>query len=670
MAGAFDDLIPKNTDYSGNRQNSPETAVSGGAFGDLIPEKPKKTAGGLIDGVSALASGFNRAYLSRAGLPFNPVDVAANVLDLGKAAIGAPITAITGKTPDMLQLRPRGEMVGSGAWIVNQARKSALGRAALDPANPDYEGGTLQALGSGAGGALGAGLSGKQEALNAAMGATSAGASKITHDLTGNTSLAIAAGMLPQAGVMAANNAAKFAIRGDESGRRAMEQRRQDLKEAGIESPSLGLASGNRMLQGTENLLASTPGAANIMDRSRQGLLAGITGKVDEAASLAAPTRGVREAGTAIQSGLQGFKKYWKDKQEILWDQKLGAVIPPDQPTSIVNTRATLGLLNQDIPRAPALSRFFKNGKLQSMEEALASDTQAAPMLLRNVPKDDLPFEAVKKLRTLVGGEIADNNLLSDIPRSKWNPLYGALSDDIRATAANVGPQATNAFNRANNYTRTGMGRLDRVAPFADAPTPERAFNSLMSAAKENTSTLQAVKKSLPSDARGTIAGTVIERLGKAAPGQQDDGGGVWSPNTFLTNWNKLSPQSRTEMFSGFKNAPEVAAQVEAVAKAASMLRDSSKIWANPSGTAPALSARATYGGLGIGMLTGQAPLVGAAAAGMLGSNLAARGLTSRRVLDYASNAAAPQDYLNALNPSIPQQIVNLPGLLDENRYK
>ena len=48
--------------------------------------------GSILDAPNALASGFDRGLVRYAGLP---VDTLANVVDLGKAAIGAPYTAIT-----------------------------------------------------------------------------------------------------------------------------------------------------------------------------------------------------------------------------------------------------------------------------------------------------------------------------------------------------------------------------------------------------------------------------------------------------------------------------------------------------------------------------------------------------------------------------------------------
>jgi hypothetical protein len=663
-----------------------------GSFQILDAPPSQGFFGTLADKAGALGSGFNRAYLSRAGLPFNPVDAVANVLDLGKAAIGAPYIAITGNAPPAaLQLQDRGDVVGSGQWLINQARKTGVGRAVLDAPNPADEGGMVQTIGAGAGAGVGGGASRAQEVANMAMGAGSAAASKGVYDATGSDALAIAAGMLPQATALGLNAAAKTAVRGNEQGRQDMAQRVQDLRNAGIQNPSVGLASGNGMAQGVENILASSPGSAGVMDASRKALLDGITGQVAQTADLASPNRGPFTAGTAIQSGLKGFGQDFKQQQGVLWD-RLGRVIPSDQPTNVDQTKAALSQLNADIPGAPALSQFFKNGKIVSLQNAVDSDTggtvPANPIGIgvdgrayantATLPTSTLPFQAVKQFRTLVGNEIADSNIASDVPRSKWNPLYGALSGDIRDTASAVGPEATNAFNRANNYTRAGMSRLDQVAPFADANSPERAYQMLMTAAanKGSNSVLQAVKKSVPEDARGTIASTVIDRLGTATPGKQNDAGSAWSPETFLTNWNSMSPASKNELFSGFPNSAQVRAQVDSIAKATSMLRDGAKIWANPSGTAPRLGAEAQIGGLLgapiLGLASGH-PLAGlGTAAGLLGgmgaTNLLARNMTNGGLLNYMVAPADSAHWLDPSNPSIPQQLVNIPGLLSSQR--
>jgi hypothetical protein len=118
------------------------------------------------------------------------VDVLANVVDLGKAAIGAPYTAITGKpAPDALMPLDRSKVIGSGDWLLKQAGKNKVTSAVVNPANTDYEGGYLQAIGGG--------MALATNPMQAALGAASAVAGKGVYDATGSEAAAITASMLP-----------------------------------------------------------------------------------------------------------------------------------------------------------------------------------------------------------------------------------------------------------------------------------------------------------------------------------------------------------------------------------------------------------------------------------------------------------------------------------------
>lgn len=656
-----------------------------------VEQKRRKGSGSdFVDTGNAVGTGYFRGLTRLAGLP---VDTVANVIDLGKAAVGSGYQAVTGKpAPDALQVGDRRQVVGSGDWLINKLGGTAPGNVMLNPANPEYEGGLAQAVGGGLNAVMSP-QSARQAVNQALLGTTGAGAGHTAYQLTGDPALAVAASLTPsgiQQGVVAGT---KAAVRGGETGRREMEQRIQDLKNAGVENPTLGLASGNKVVGGVENILQSTPGAVGVMGRARDAAINGLAGKAEESAALASPNRGAMESGSAIRNGIAGFKDDFKARQAQLYD-RLDNHIPGQYPTDISNTRNTLGTLNQNIQGAPALSQFFKNSKIQALEDALRSDTSGSPAsvfvhpqppkaggglmnapipqdpLLLRIPegpqRNTLPFEAVKKTRTLVGNEIADNSLLSQVPQSKWRAMYGALSEDMGNTARAAGPEASQAFNRATDYTRAGAQRLERVAPFAQTVAPEQAFTAMVNATKENVSTLQAVKKVLPPDARGTVAGTVIERLGKASNGVQNDSGTAWSPETFLTNWNKMAPKARDELFSGFKNSAEVKANVESIAKATSMMRDSSKLWANPSGTGANVFARGLLGAVGVGggaaSLGLLNPLVPVGiGAGMLGANGLARGLTSKDVV----NAMARGSYVSPQHLAAQGLPLFSTGLLD-----
>ncbi|MBN3270123.1 hypothetical protein CUR95_23970 [Bordetella bronchiseptica] len=191
-----------------------------------------------------------------------------------------------------------------------------------------------------------------------------------------------------------------------------------------------------------------------------------IAGAVDKIVGRLAPRAGAVEAGESISRGLEGFKAGVKNLQGQLYD-RLDDFLPPATPIPVDRTRQALAALNADIKGAPALSKMFKNGRIQGIEKALKSDL--------GEEATTLPYEAIKKLRTLVGKEIDNATFVSDVPRDKWRALYSALSDDLGDAAREAGPDAFGAWRWANQFTRQQMGRLDDLASVAGRDTPRKS---------------------------------------------------------------------------------------------------------------------------------------------------------------------------------------------------
>jgi len=78
---------------------------------------------------------------------------------------------------------------------------------------------------------------------------------------------------------------------------------------------------------------------------------------------------------------------------------------------------------------------------------------------------------------------------------------------------------------------------------------------------------------------------------------QQDDLGEAFNVGSFLTNWNKLSPEAKSVLFNGY--SPSFRMDMDKLARVASNLRSGSQVYANPPGTAAALAQVGGWTSLG-----------------------------------------------------------------------
>jgi hypothetical protein len=412
-------------------------------------------------------------------------------------------------------------------------------------------------------------------------------------------------------------------------------QQNVDTFKAAGTSASAGQATGSNFFAGMENLLAKFPGGQSVIRAFRE--------KQQDELGASADTGGTAEkAGRAIEQGLRGeggFMDRFKTTRQALYN-KLDEHLPLDRKIDTTNTQKVLADINSDIPGAPALSELFKNEKIVGIENALESDLTQKGMMGNPVTKNQaqlvadlpaqkqLPYEAIKKLRTLVGEQIDNASIVSDVPRSKWKALYGALSEDLGIAAKTAGPEAEKAWARANNYNRSAMSRiegvLDRV--IGKDKTPEDIFNAVNPKNSDQMTTLRTAMKSLRPDERKVVTDAVVARLGKATPGKQDDVGSVFSSETFLTNYSRISPQAREVLFAD----PQVRSSIDAIAKAASIIRDESKVFTNPSGTAGAMAPYMMFG-----MAASSVQGTAAVGAMIAGANIGAKMLTHPKVVQW-----------------------------------
>ncbi|WP_313416056.1 hypothetical protein [Stenotrophomonas sp.] len=494
---------------------------------------------------------------------------------------------------------------------------------------------------------------------------------------------------LPTSGVVpaVAANATRRALRGGDAA--AVKQTLGDFAEAGVQ-PSMGQATGNRVLQAAETFLGSVPGSAGVIDRFAQRQAGQFGNRIDEIASSLAPGGQAVDpemAGLAIRQGIAGpggFKEMSRAESNALY-QALDELIPQDTRVDISNVQAALRDLNQAIPGAPSTSRLFQNARLGSIEGGLIDDTQGVQALLTqpgmqeqadayraylqaqarsvemenarrkslgmtvmepvptadqieqnvmatlgNMTDNRLPYEALQKLRSLVGREIDNANFGSDVPRSMWRPVYAALSRDMEeAVKATGNPKAGEALTNANQYHARYVDQLENIDSIIGPKDGEAAYLAAVSGAKDGPTRIRSIMKALPDEQKKIVSSAFIRRMGRAVGSQQTDENNVFSMNTFLTNYANTSPEARKVLFGSY--GPEFERNMQTIAKASSRIREGSKVFANPSGTSSRdalIGQLATTGaGAGTALAMGNAGAAFITLASSLGSSAFANGL-------------------------------------------
>lgn len=430
--------------------------------------------------------------------------------------------------------------------------------------------------------------------------------------------------------------------RGGEAGRQNMLATIDQFERSGAGVPTLGQATEGRVARGAEALLGRAPGGAGVIARTGERQQEGMGTRVRQVADSMSAKASPEQAGRGIERGIIGPGGFMSEFRRAASDLygKVDQFIPPATRIPVARTKATLDQLASPTPGAEQTSRALASGKIADLQGALDADLQAS---IAAAGRGELPYEAVKALRSRLGELIADSTFATDVPTKQLKAVYGALSEDMSAAVrATNNPDAIRAVTRANNFYRAGMNRMQEIERVVERNGgPERIFAAATSGTREGATTLRAVMQSLPSDAKKQLSAAVLRRMGRAKPGQQDDLGEAFSSETFLTNWNGLAPEAKTTLFGRF--GPTYVRDVEAIAKSAGNIREGAQVFRNPSGTGQAATQIGTAVSLAAAVGTGNTQLAGYILAAVAAANGAARVMSSPRAVRWlAQQTKAP----------------------------
>lgn len=470
--------------------------------------------------------------------------------------------------------------------------------------------------------------------------------------------LGIAGSVAPGASRAVLAESIRRGLRGGEAGRQTVQRNIENFVAVGA-VPSVGQATERPILQGAENLLAGGPTSAGVMGRFIEGQAEDIARGTARIADQIAPGRAsasAERAGRSIERGVQGFARDVREQRNALY-RSADELIPPATVAPLDRTRAVLAELSTPTPGAEATTGKLINPQIRALadrvEQDIAASRTAGPMGSLAPTRGGLPYQAARDIRTTIGRDLSDFSLSTDRPTAQLKRIYAALSEDLDNTARAQGPEAAQAMIRANAYFKASADRLERIERVVDkAGGPEAVYNAAFQGTRDGATTLRSVLQSLPKEGQQDVAAAVIKRMGMPTAGQAGAGGEeAFSAATFLTNWNRISPEAKRALFD--RLGPSYAASVDRLAKVADNIKSGARIYANPSGTANRAGALTYMASIPTALVAGGPGALAGVLGGGLAVNAIARGMTNPRFVGWlASTTQIPAE---SVGPSLLQ---------------
>lgn len=211
--------------------------------------------------------------------------------------------------------------------------------------------------------------------------------------------------------------------------------------------------------------------------------------------------------------------------------------------------------LNIKSPRAVAMI----DEQIAALRQAPETNSSAINELtrLRSDLTNGMTVEGLHNLRSTISSGVFDGLLRSGPDKARYKAIRAAISDDMFNTLNSYGlTNAANKLRRADTYWAQRVEQIDQVLqPIIGREGQkggEQIVATLESMARGNAGgnkRLSRLMKEMTPEEAGQVRAVVVDRLGRATPGQQTAEGTAFSAGTFLTNWNRMTPQAKQTMF-------------------------------------------------------------------------------------------------------------------------
>ncbi len=323
----------------------------------------------------------------------------------------------------------------------------------------------------------------------------------------------------------------------------------------------------------------------SVVDVSRRA-----AGQMDRAITRTAGNEGnvlpADEAGEVVRRGGEKFVKQTRERASRYYDRAHemadGVKIMPDSAIRVIDEQIALksqaGEMSGDIV-----------GELEKVRRSLDQTGGVTAVGLREA-------------RSILGSMARNDKLKGTDAKRIFGMVLDAASDDMATSLTAAGKQgASRMFRRADTLWKERIAEIDEVLEpvIGKGKSGEdivSAVESMARGQRGGVSRLGRMLATLPAEEKGDITATVIDRMGRATASAQDDTGSIFSSETFLTNWNKMSGKGKAALFG----SGETRRNLDDIAMIAAGRRDTASL-ASKSNTPIGITANATpYAALGV----------------------------------------------------------------------
>lgn len=348
----------------------------------------------------------------------------------------------------------------------------------------------------------------------------------------------------------------------------------------------------------------SSPFSSNAIEQAAGRTQQQITNAVDRTVSSQGRVVTTDVAGESVRKSAQNYADTSAKRGGQLYDRARQLA----KGVTAIKPLQTIRAIDEQIAR------------LKQAPDAEASSLANELLAFRDNIAKGVSIDGLRDARTRLSQGVYDGKLRNGQTQGMYQKILGNIASDIDAGLRAAGkPQAAQAFKVADKFWADRVELIDKalepIIGKEGAKSGEQIIQTIESMARGQmggNARLSRLLGSMTKEEAGSVRATIIDRLGKATAGQQNAEGDAFSASTFLTNWNKMTPQAKASLFSDEalrRNLNDIAKIAEGT-KASQSINNTSNTTAafmgSAQGTVAASSITKAIVGAGAQVLTGR----------------------------------------------------------------